>query len=176
MSSRTPMSMNFTENYFHEEADYQDWWMAESYDTYSTQHDDGWQDDSWGDDWLESHQVEPAPPPDDPQDKELQDSLQAEKEAEGLAMQAQQKLNVPQQLFVEIEALATHDLPMMVDAFAAVATTLLEIAPTKAFLRARAMVEKGNLRSHGRLGDLRPLLHERERQGQVWQVQECTHV
>ena len=40
--------------------------------------------------WHEAHHGHAEqPPPDDPQDKELQDSLQAEKEAEGLATQAQ---------------------------------------------------------------------------------------
>ena len=64
--------------------------------TQSSSHaDDSWHEAWWHDAWPDWHeaqhgQTETAPPPeDDPNDKDLQDSLQAEKEAEALALQAQ---------------------------------------------------------------------------------------
>ena len=96
-TSYRPSSSNYFQESFNvlEEPDYNDWWPSDGYDSYWTEagySDQPWEDDWWGEDHDLHHQQlasAEAPIATDPDDPALQDSLQAEKEAEGLALQAQ---------------------------------------------------------------------------------------
>ena len=70
----------------------QDWGHHDGYDHYGT---DGWNDSTWDDwgwydaDWMDTQDLQPERAREDPPpDQDLQESMQAEKEAENLALQA----------------------------------------------------------------------------------------
>ena len=88
-SLRSSMGNYFNETFMANEENYEHgWWDDETYDGY-------WADESWDSSWDSWHEAQhgqadsPHQEEDPPEDPALQDSLQAEREAEALAIQAQ---------------------------------------------------------------------------------------
>ena len=89
-SMRSPLTGYFQDTFNVSEETYdQTWWTDEWGEAYWA--DDYWPDYDW-DQWGEAQHAQPEVPPDETaavDDPQLQDSLQAEREAESLALQAQ---------------------------------------------------------------------------------------
>ena len=90
-SMRSSMGNYFNESFQASEESYdQEWWNDENYDSYWADYDpwdSSWE--SWQDSYYGQYEQPPAEEQQQPDDPALQESLQAEREAEALALQAQ---------------------------------------------------------------------------------------